>query len=236
MTAAKVEQNQELERQVDDLLRSDKRLAGAAELIGRIAVVVKLVPLKAKPKPLPPQAWLKVARPSRYPEDKRATGGVDYQGQITIDQMLWNRLEANDRRAALVWALRGFSVTTDEDDNEVVTLERPPLQTWSDVAPEHSSLVAAFREDPALAALDSDAAERLGLTGLHALIRDLRATIQDLCQGDLDGSGFQNEYPTLAARVRKALGEPDPDDTEQADEPSFAHDEDDGPEENEGQS
>ena len=212
----------DITKQVNDLLRDEPRLLAAAPLIDRVSVVLKLAPRKVKPPP--PLAWLKVAKLSILSPAQRAEQarlGGEAEAQITVDEALWSRLDATGRRAALVLALRGLYEETvgDEDPQEVVRKAPAPYQTWADTAAEMSELVAAFREDAAAAALESDAAERLGVLPLYNLIRDLRIA---LAEADLEADRGDDanmeealeHWPTirprLAARCRAALGENDP--------------------------
>lgn len=199
--------------------------------------------------------WLKVARARPVSDAIRAAIGGQWLAVVTVDGGLWGKLRSEDQRRALALALRGLRHEEREDGSDKVAREAPPLQCWPDTADDLSHLVAALGEDGAAGAAAVSAAESLteeqrtdratikpGFLGWACnLIRDLRAALAeaDLREdvGDAADEVDALEHwlkvrPELARRVREALGEDD----EPLSAGHFIHDEDGGPEENEGQS
>src|SRR5574338_192042 len=180
----------DIKLQVEDLLRTDTRLASAAPLLGQVHALISEPkpppqPKAAKRAPLRPgetpedreddeeeeakkvvpgvPPWLKVAKVKKVTDDLRELFGDKALAYVAVDGWLWNHLDAQGKRAALVFALRGLHhVERASDGGDAVKIERPPLQTWADTADELSELVAALTEDPAEAATQSNAAAALG--------------------------------------------------------------------------
>lgn len=181
--------------------------------------------------PSGPPPWLKFCKVKKVPNEYRALFGDKALAVVVVDGWLWARADAETRRAGLVLALRGLEHQERAADGaDTCKRTAPPLQTWPDCVDELSHLVAAFTDDPATAAEHSAAVERYGVTTAlaaaqdrdKALIRDLRAAM------DVNMGPWDTTYPKLSERVAAALGEG----------PAvglFVHDEDGGPEENEGQ-
>lgn len=217
----------DIKLQVEDLLRTDTRLASAAPLLGQVHALIsepkpppqpkpkKLAPLRPGETPedreddeeeeeetkkvpgVPP--WLKVARVKKVTDDLRELFGDKALAYVAVDGWLWNHLDAQGKRAALVFALRGLHhLKRKKDSADDVKIERPPLQTWADTADELSELVAALTEDPAEAAEQSNAASAIGnrrLASLEAAVRELLRAWQ---VADL---GVEQDEPDVFAAI-----------------------------------
>lgn len=239
---------------VDDLLRTDPRLLAAAALVGKVAVVVTEPkpervrkgttkkrppprvgvingnarvgdddlraegsgpldgPLDDSPKPAA-APWLKVAKAGKVGDAIRAAIGGQWLAVVTVDGGLWGKLRGEDQRRALVLALRGLRHEEREDGSDKVAREAPPLQCWPDTADDLSNLVAALGVDGAEGAAAVSAAESLTE---RVPVRSRRVTLP----------------PGTKAWLDTLPSESESDDDEVC---SFIHDEDGGPEENEGQ-
>ena len=177
----------ELVERVDELLRSDPRLAAAAGLIGEIAVLPPSPPKYPKPpKPrkrpaprggepaeleapaepsapagpiLPAAPWLKAATAAKISDDLRQLLGDRWRVIVKVHGGIWSRLTEEDRDRALVCALRGVSEVEKEDGTTTVQIDKPPIQAWADTADDLSHLIARLGPDGAEGAQAVRAAE-----------------------------------------------------------------------------
>jgi hypothetical protein len=232
---------------IDAIREVDERLREAAESEGD------------NDQPKPPHApWLKVVKPSKVSDTLRAVHGDKFAAVLQVDGGLWNKLRTEDQRRALALALRRIRHETKDDGSDKVTIEAPPLQCWPDTADDLSHLIAALGPDGAEGAAAVSAAESLAIAGSDALLpsrvpprsvvretqhkREIAHVRSDRSYTWLhdDQSAMFGTFDAVGSTWEVlATDVPDAASTLEAAREcvpgSFIHDEDGGPEENEGQ-